>query len=540
MASFRQRLVNYPYKVIKYTSQNRLFVTPVLAFISSLLIFIFIFKLTTNLPTQKQLIIGATGNVLYLNPVIQTANLNELLINSVIYDSLVEPSVNGEILPGVAKTWSISADGKKYTFIIRQDIKWHDNTNLTAKDVKATLEKIKNSKQNTAIVKALQDVNIKEVSPYMLEFTLKQPNSTFLELLNIFIAKETNLSNYPYAKLLEEPEIYTVTGTGPYKLETKKVDSLTLVANKKYFRGSPKINTLQFKFFDSQKRLRLSYIANEISLFLSNNPQVYKQFEKQKDTNIATFNLAYYTRVLYFNMTNKNSPTTNLSFRKAILYSINKSKLIQNYPGAQIANGPYNEFSWAYSSDMSAPFDQQKAKEFLKECKNQLKKDCTNVTLTYASNKTNDLVVNNIKNQLKEVGINLKLRPMSTQDILEQILPNRDFEILYFGIQSTIDPDQYNLWHSSQIKYPGLNISGLKSKRIDYYLEQARITTNKLKRQKLYLDFQKELAKYTPVVYLFNPPVYVISKNYIKIPVTNQYIISEQQLFKTIYLWDLK
>ncbi len=538
--SIREFLINYPKQVIKFSQTFPVITKAATSLIISVVIFISINKYQIP-PSINTLKIGRVGSVLYINPVIQTANPNETLLISLIYDPLVEPNISGTILPSIAKTWSITEQGKHYVLVLRDNIHWpKDNTILTASDVYKTLMTIRDSKQRTAIVKALENITITQPGPFTLDFRLKQPNNNFLELLNIYIAKKTSLKNYSYAQLLEEPDLYSPIGTGPYIIKTRTLQSITLTRNPQYFKGVPALKTLTINFYNSRKELISAYINNAINFFTTTNPTDIKQVLNQPHTKIHTYTLAYYTRVLFFNLLNTKSAVSDTNIRQAIFYAIDKQKLIKDYPGAQVATGPYNKFSWAYLPVSTKSYSLQKAQYFLRLCKQKFKDKCTNLTLTFANTPENRTIVQRIQAELAQIGINLKLKPLSSLEILQQVLPNRDFEILYFGIQSTIDPDQYNLWHSSQIKYPGLNISGLKSKRIDYYLEQGRITPNKLRRQYYYQQFQQELEKYRPVVYLFYPPLYVIAPDNLKIPLSSKYIISEQQIFQDIQKWIFK
>jgi len=83
-----------------------------------------------------------------------------------------------------------------------------------------------------------------------------------------------------------------------------------------------------------------------------------------------------------------------------------------------------------------------------------------------------------------------------------------------YEVETTIDPDQYNLWHSLKTNYPDLNLSGYSYERVDIYLEQARQTLDTTKRISNYASFQKYLTQDAPVIFLYHPKyIYVVRDN---------------------------
>ena len=88
---------------------------------------------------------------------------------------------------------------------------------------------------------------------------------------------------------------------------------------------------------------------------------------------------------------------------------------------------------------------------------------------------------------------------------LQQAIKDRNYESLLFGAVLNIDPDPFSLWHSSQKRDPGLNLSLYDNKAADTLLEEARQTLNPLERAKKYDDFQKLVIEDIPALFLYNP-----------------------------------
>ncbi len=109
-----------------------------------------------------------------------------------------------------------------------------------------------------------------------------------------------------------------------------------------------------------------------------------------------------------------------------------------------------------------------------------------------------------LKEQWARVGIELDIEVMQTPE-LQQIIKERNYEILLFGEILSPDPDLFSLWHSSQKKDPGLNLALYDNKNADTLLEEARQTLNPNDRIAKYQEFQKLLAEDVPAIFLYNP-----------------------------------
>jgi len=83
-----------------------------------------------------------------------------------------------------------------------------------------------------------------------------------------------------------------------------------------------------------------------------------------------------------------------------------------------------------------------------------------------------------LKELFEKEGLVLNLEPLSYKQLTQEIVATRDFELLMYEVETTIDPDQYNLWHSLKTNYPDLNLSGYTYERVDILLEEGRTELN--------------------------------------------------------------
>ncbi len=107
-----------------------------------------------------------------------------------------------------------------------------------------------------------------------------------------------------------------------------------------------------------------------------------------------------------------------------------------------------------------------------------------------------------IKEQLEEIGVAVQIKTVSLSELQTKVFPKRDFEMLLFGEALGQIPDPLSFWHSSQKKYPGLNITGYDSRESDKLLEEIRKTLDPEERKEKLKEFQDVIREDQPAVFL--------------------------------------
>ncbi len=112
----------------------------------------------------------------------------------------------------------------------------------------------------------------------------------------------------------------------------------------------------------------------------------------------------------------------------------------------------------------------------------------------------------------QELGVSVNIKYVLPKDISKEVLRERDYDVLLYGVIVGSDPDQYPFWSSSQIDYPGLNLSRYVNRGIDDILEKIRNTEDEVELEKLYKEFQEKLVSDLPAVFLYTPTyTYILS-----------------------------
>jgi peptide/nickel transport system substrate-binding protein len=158
----------------------------------------------------------------------QSGTVGNIGTQGCMFDNLIrrDPRDSGEsIVPDLAHSWEIAKDGKTYTFHLRQGVQFHDGTDFTSADIKATFDRICKPPAGISIPRSALFTAVKEINApdkYIVEFKLDAPRSVnfmmsaFASGWNVIFSKNTlEANNYDLRK------VFNIPGTGPYKTKRR-------------------------------------------------------------------------------------------------------------------------------------------------------------------------------------------------------------------------------------------------------------------------------------------------------------------------------
>jgi peptide/nickel transport system substrate-binding protein len=222
---------------------------------------------------KDTLIVGVTSDIHTLDPAVSSDNYDWRQIYP-SYDRLVKYKVVGgkgstEVEPMVAESWSVSPDGKVWTFKIRKGIKFDDGTSLDAKAVKFAFERtLKIGKGPADNIGAIDSMRVKD--DYTLEVTLKNPYGPFLQTLATDAACIVNPRIMKYEKdgdLAQGWLSQHTDGSGPFILvDWKRGERAVLEAKPNYWGGAPKIKKVIIRFMSESADRRMALERGDIDI----------------------------------------------------------------------------------------------------------------------------------------------------------------------------------------------------------------------------------------------------------------------------------
>ena len=493
----------------------------------------FYLRSTVSVPAYGgEYVEGFLGKPLYINPILAQTNEIDTALSSLIFSSLLKYDNEANITKDLAEDYSISEDGKTYSFKIRQDAKWHDGTPLTAKDVLFTANLIKDSSYKSSLRGNLQNTQVSLDGDYGIKFVLEEPQAPFINVLTFGILPMHIFEEIPADNFLLNDFNLKPIGSGPYAFSDFQTDedgdiaAYNLIDNENYYGQKPYFEKIVFNFYPDEDALINAYQKKEINAFGITSYEKINQFKEKKDSQIFQISTPRYFGV-FFNQT-KSIPLSDENVRKALNYATNKKEIIKNvfYGYANETHSPILNIFGDFSSRLEAPvFNKEEAEKILEEANWKKtedgfrKKDDVLLEINMLTTLWPELdrTAEILKGQWESIGVKVNLTKLNIAELQQNFIRPREYEAILFGQEYFgNDPDPFKFWHSSNKKDPGNNISLFEDGEVDKLLEEARKTTNREERQKKYEEFEKKIASQYPAVFLFSPNYVLIANNKIK------------------------
>ncbi len=401
--------------------------------------------------------------------------------NPLVQSTLLSFDSEMNITYDLATSYTISDDGLTYIVTLRDDVLFSDGTKLTATDVVFTYETIKNS---ASVVDLTILDNVKEIDEYTVEFTLKNPQITFLNTLGQtgIVAKHDYDDDY-----LNSP-----IGSGPFTLlQWDKGEQVIFGVNEHYYGTKPTFTRVTVVFMNEDAAYNAA-LNGDVDVALTNSILAQNTIAGMELTALETIDNRGITLPTTSDEGLKNEygypigndVTSNIAIRQALSYGIDRSKLVDDALGGYgiPAYSECDGMPWA-SSESVVEYDKDYAIKLLENdgwvlhsdgyrYKDGLK---ANFTLLYnASDTTRQTLSFAIKDQAKELGIDIDLSGTSWDEIEKQM--HSQAVLMGFGSQNPMET--YMLYHSSNKGKDFYNPEYFDNKTVDEHLESALKNTD--------------------------------------------------------------
>lgn len=498
---------------------------------------------------------GIVGYVGYINPVLAVTDSGRDL-TKLMYSGLLKATSAGTLVPELAESYTISTNGLVYTFVLKNNIFFHDGASITADDVIFTVQKVQDAALKSPSRPNWSGVVAKKIDDRTVTFTLLKPYAPFLEnttlgIIPKHIWKNARDEDFTYSKYNFEP-----IGSGPYKLYNIERDTsgipqnYNLVPFGEYPLGSPYISHLIIKTFSNEKSMIEAYQKGDIQSMYDVSPQV-AQSVLRSDSKIYTAPLPRVFGV-FFNQS--EAPVlANKEVRQALQLATDRQAIINNVLGGYgvaIADPipPGALPTGANLPTTVATTSVEGARTILTKAgwkpdangimSKKVGKDTVTLQFSISTSDTPELVqaANMVKVMWQKIGADVSVKIFETGELNQSVIRPRKYDALLFGEIVGRDLDLYAFWHSSGRLDPGLNIAGYVNVKADKILEKARTITNVQDRLDQYAAFQSEVRNDIPAVFLYAPDfIYILPKNIQGVTVGSVTVPSER--FSDISQW---
>ena len=462
------------------------------------------------------MISGMIGDASNLLPVLSSDSASSE-VSELVYNGLVRYDKNLKLEGELAESWEISPDNLTITFHLRPGVKWHDGAPFTAEDVLFTYQLLVDPLVPTAYADRYKLVTRAEVlDPLTFRVQYAKPLASALISWGFSIHPRHLLAGQDLSK---SPLASAPVGTGPYLFkEWKRGEKMVLEANSDYWEGAPYIDRVVYRVIPDESTMFLELQAGGVDQ-MGLTPL---QYARQTDTAAFRRQFSKYRypsfAYTYLGYNLKNPLFQDKRVRQALSHAINKQELIDGVllGLGQEATGPYKPGTWPDNPNVKKyPFDPQFAKNLLAEAgwsdrngDGIVDKDGRPLAFTIVTNQGNEARIKSaeiIQRRLHDVGVDVKIRVIEWASFLKEFINPGKFEATILGWTVPIDPDSYNVWHSSKTRPGELNFIGFKNVEVDTLLEKGRETLDEAQRKKYYDRFQEILAEEQPYTFLYVP-----------------------------------
>jgi len=513
---------------------------------------------------------GVVGGANQLNPLLAVPGTTDADLAALIFDGLIRIDADGTPLPDLAERWEVTPDGLTYTFVLRDDVSWHDGRPLTTADVARTIELVQAADFPGPPALA---ANWQTIDPFVIDertilLRIPDPAADFLSRLAVGIIPAHRLEGVAAADLPALAFNARPTGTGPYRLSSLNGDRAILERNTSYHRGAPLIERVELRFYPNATRQLEALVRGEIDAALRGeqpDPRETQLLAERPELD-DTLLLRHAFTVLYIN--NQRFPFDDVDLRRAIAASLDPAQIVSDagirglpgdgvlVPGSWVDLRPEDgdasdnseeggvsdggNGSDATATDPPDPAAPWTAAGYERDADGRLVRGGNPLTIELLTNAdaTRIGLAQALAAALNEQGVTVEVTPLPATELLTRRLVPRDYELALFGWEANIDPDPYLGWHTSQISETGRNIAGFQDAAADALLEAARLTLDAAERRDLYAAFADRFAGRAASVILLYPARLYIHRDTVE-GFTPGLLFTPADRFRDIHLWRL-
>lgn len=482
---------------------------------------------SSNTAPTDTLVFGRNKDAVKLDPAVVTDGMS-LNVSIVTMEGLTSYKPGSfDIEPGLATGWTMSRDGKLWTFTLRRGVKFQDGTDFNAAAVKINFDRWRNKKDKLHLLLkgdysyyesqfggfpgVIADVKV--LAPDKVQIVLTQPVAPMLANL----AMPTFAMSSPTAMEKEGEDYFRQpVGTGPYQVaEWIKDDHITLKAFDGYWGGKAKVPTVVLRDIPDASTSLLSLQRGDIDGW--EYPQPNDLIVIAKDPKLVIYHQPA-NNLMYLAMNNQKKPFDNIYVRRAINEAIDARALVKNFydPSAIVADEFLPPAVWPHGVKVSYPYDPADARKLLAQAGPEYAHGFS-TTLWYMTLPRPYLpqpqrVAEAIQSDLKAIGINVKLEAFEWGTYLQKV-QNGEANMALFGwTGDNGDPDNfmYVILDKDSATPPGAqNVCFWKDEGFHALMKQAQIAPDMAQRSALYkkaLQLIHDQAPCVPLVHT-SPPI---------------------------------
>ena len=417
------------------------------------------------------------------------AGTREVLFN--IFEGLVKPNSDGEMIPAVAEKYTLSEDGTTYTFTLREGVKFHNGQTVTAEDVVYSINRCAAvpEGQEKPLVAAFSAVkSVEALDEKTVAVTIAQRDLEFISYMTAAIipADYENQDTAP-------------VGTGPFRFVSRTPQQDFVMERFEDYWGAPAwLDKVTYKICENADALVMNLNGGSIDLCAHLTSAQASQLNQSFQVLEGTMNLV---QAIYLN--NQAKPFDNQMVRQALCYAIDRQgimDMVADGHGTAVGSSIYPAFTKYFLPELvdKYPHDVAKAKELLTQAGYP---DGFDMTISVPNNYQPHMdTAEVVAEQLREAGINVTIQPVEWSTWLDTIYNGRQFQATVVGV------DAANMTARAMLERftsdYGKNFINYSNPAYDALFQQAINATDEATQTDLYKQMETMLADTAANVYI--------------------------------------
>lgn len=417
------------------------------------------------------------------------AGTREVLFN--IFEGLVKPNSDGEMIPAVAEKYELSEDGTTYTFTLRDGVKFHNGQTVTAEDVVYSINRCAAvpEGQEKPLVAAFSAVkSVEALDEKTVAVTIAQRDLEFISYMTAAIipAGYENQDTAP-------------VGTGPFKFVSRTPQQDFVMERFEDYWGAPAwLDKVTYKICENADALVMNLNGGSIDLCAHLTSAQASQLNQNFQVLEGTMNLV---QAIYLN--NQAKPFDNQLVRQALCYAIDRQgimDMVADGHGTAVGSSIYPAFTKYFLPELvdKYPHDVAKAKELLAQAGYP---DGFDMTISVPNNYQPHMdTAEVVAEQLREAGINVTIQPVEWSTWLDTIYNGRQFQATVVGV------DAANMTARAMLERftsdYGKNFINYNNPTYDALFQQAINAQDEAEQTDLYKQMETMLADTAANVYI--------------------------------------
>ena len=477
--------------------------------------------------TYREAVVGHPSSI---DPLTARTQADRDLV-ALVFRGLLRAAPDGALVPDLARSWTVSSDGRTYTFYMRSDARWEDGQPVTAADVAFTVGLAQDPDYQGPLGATWQGINATALTANIVRFTLSTPLGGFLRQAALPILPAHVLDGIAVSDLADSDFSVLPMGDGPFRISElddnhallSRVasavperslgasDSASTAASDVVEAGASSpaaaasgeaaaaggVQALEMLFFDDQASALESFKAGSVDALGGLAPDAADAASSRTGTRVVRYPWASLTAVV-LNQRASHPEFQDAGVRQALLSAIDRPTILTRILRGRgsIADAPLPSWSAAYDETAinATPFSSAAAQAgltaagWVDDAAGWAPPHGTSpytirlLTLEEASNPIVYRIAQQVAADWRALGLSVTLDPVAAASYTQR-LQGADFDAAVVDFRLGLDPDVSSLFLSTQVAPAGSNLTGVQDKGLDRLLANVRTTTDPSGRQ---------------------------------------------------------